>query len=262
MLSVSEGFPYEVVSQSGPLLSRPGPLKAGGWEVLLHEHPDRIFTKTLVLITKYRARVGYSGPQRYLLNKPHPSALQAPRILTQDLEKQVLHDRLDRLCGTPPPPYISSPLGLVEKHDGGWRRIHDLSYPHGESVNDGIPQEHGTLEYATFDDGVAALLCQGSGAILIKRDLADAFRHVPVAAADFWLLGFHYDKAFWIDRFLPFGLRTAPYLFDLFAKGLHWILAGLMRWSLILHYLDDFFAVLTPDTDIALYCRQFDNVCT
>ena len=36
-----------------------------------------------------------------------------------------------------------------------------------------------------FDDGVAALLAQGPESILVKRDLSDAFRHVPVATSDF-----------------------------------------------------------------------------
>lgn len=163
----------------------PGPLKSWGWELLLNGHPDRVYAKTLVLITKHGARVGYAGPHRYLLNKSHPSALEAPQILTQDLQKQRAHDPITKLDDVPEPPFISSPLGLVPKHDGGWRRIHDLSYPHGQSVNDGIPQEHGSLEYVTFDDGVNALLTQGPGATLIKRDLSDAFRHIPVAKLDY-----------------------------------------------------------------------------
>lgn len=239
----------------------PGPLKSWGWELLLNGHPDRVYAKTLVLITKHGARVGYAGPHRYLLNKSHPSALEAPQILTQDLQKQRAHDRITKLDDVPEPPFISSPLGLVPKHDGGWRRIHDLSYPHGQSVNNSIPQEHGSLEYVTFDDGVNALLTQGPGATLIKRDLSDAFRHIPVAKLDYWLLGFYCDESFWIDRFLPFGLRTSPYIFDLFAKGLHWILAARLGWELVLHYLDDFFAVLAPGADTDLYCRQFDAVC-
>ena len=80
--------------------------------------------------------------------------------------------------------YVYSPLGLVLKHDGGWRRIHDLSFPNGQSVNDGIPHEWGALEYTTFDDAVDALLLQGPGAQFVKRDLKDAFRHIPVATSD------------------------------------------------------------------------------
>ena len=127
---------------------------------------------------------------------PHPSALNAPELLTADLQKQVLHDRLTKINGPPEPLFISSPLGLVQKHDGGWRRIHDLSYPHGRSVNNGIPQEHEALEHVTFDDGIAAQLTQGPEAILVRRDLSDAFRHVPVATSDFWLLGFFCNDSY------------------------------------------------------------------
>ena len=157
--------------------------------------------------------------------------------------------------------YVCSPLGLVPKHDSGWRRIHDLSFPYGQSVNDGIPQEWGALEYATFDDAVNALLRQGPGAQFVKRDLKDAFRHIPVATSDQWLLGFHCDGHYWMERYLPFGLRTAPFLFDLFAKALNWILIAVLGWAFILHYLDDFFAVLSPTADAIAYGQQFDDLC-
>ena len=157
--------------------------------------------------------------------------------------------------------YVCSPLGLVPKHDGGWRRIHDLSFPRGQSVNDGIPHDWGALEYATFDDAVDALLSKGPGAQFVKRDLKDAFRHIPVALSDQWLLGFSCDGCYWIERYLPFGLRTAPFLFDLFAKALNWILIAVLGWTIILHYLDDFFAVLSPFDDALAYAQQFDHLC-
>ena len=170
------------------------------------------------------AKVGYRGLFRFQLFQSYPSALSAPDILIKDLQKQQYYNRLTRVGSNPLYPFISSPLGLVPKSDGGWRRIYDLSYPRGKSVNDGIPDDFGALEYATLNEAIAALLLRGIGAILVKRDLSDAFRHIPVASSDFWLLGFFCDDSYWIDRFLPFGLRTAPFLFNLFAKGLHWIL--------------------------------------
>ena len=154
--------------------------------------------------------------------------------------------------------FVCSPLGLVPKHDGGWRRIHDLSYPYGNSVNDGIPQDWGTLEYTTFDDAVVILLRQGPGALLVKRDLKDAFRHIPVAISDQWLLGFFCDDCYYLERYLPFGLRTSPFLFDLFAKALNWILIAVLHWNVILHYLDDFFAILPPTADAHAYGQEFD----
>ena len=171
--------------------------------------------------------------------------------------------RITRISGIPKEPFISSPLGLVPKADGGWRRIHDLSYPKRQltSVNSYIPEERGTLEYTTFDEAVDALISMGRGSKLVKRDLADAFRHIPVARSDWWLLGFFWQGHYYFDRFLPFGLRTSPYIFDLLAKGLHWILIAVLGWVTVLHYLDDFFAILPPGVDEQLYQHQFDILC-
>lgn len=181
--------------------------------------------------------------------------------MTADLHKQLQHDRLTQIDPQAEAQYVCSPLGLVPKHDGGWRRIHDLSFPQGQSVNDGIPHDWGSLEYATYDDAVDALLATGPGAQFVKRDLKDAFRHIPVTTSDQWLLGFECDGRYWIEHYLPFGLRTAPFLFDLFAKALNWILIAVLYWSIVLHYLDDFFAILPPHADANAYADQFDQVC-
>lgn len=101
----------------------------------------------------------------------------------------------------------------------------------------------------------------GKGSKLVKRDLADAFRHVPVARSDWWLLGFFWQDHYYFDRFLPFGLRTSPYIFDLLARVLHWILIAVLGWATVLHYLDDFFAILPPGVDEQLYQHQFDILC-
>lgn len=84
-------------------------------------------------------KIGYCGPSQYILGVPYPSAASAPQILAADIQKQLDHDRLTRLPSPPSSRFISSPLGLIPKADGGWRRIHDLSYPQGYSVNNHIP---------------------------------------------------------------------------------------------------------------------------
>lgn len=177
--------------------------------------------------------------------------------------KQIEANCITRIIGIPREPFISSPLGLVPKADGGWRLIHDLSYPKRKfiSVNSYIPEERGTLEYTTFDEAVAALSCMGRGSKLVKRDLADALRHVPVAKSEWWLLGFFWQGYYYFDRFLPFGLRTSPYIFDLLAKGLHWMLIAVLGWAVVLHYLNDFFAILPPGVDELRYQQEFDILC-
>ena len=65
-----------------------------------------------------------------------------------------------------------------------------------------------------------------------------------------------------MERYLPFGLRTSPFLFDLFARALNWIMIAILGWSFVLHYLDDFFAILPPQANAEAYCRDFDLVCS
>jgi len=261
LVYVSEGFPYDLSPSDEPDLPSGGPLLFEGWQKCLNDHPDRYFVAAILGIVKRGAKIGYIGPRVFRLGANHTSANEAPNILTADVNKQLQAGRLTVLTAPLPDHYVCSPLGLVAKHDGGWRRIHDLSAPKNTSVNDGIPRHRGALEYAAVDDAIAALLIQGRGAILLKEDLADAFRHVPVAISDRWLLGFQWDEVFYMENFLPFGLRTAPLLFDLFAKALHWMLVHLFKWRILLHYLDDFFAVLKPLTDPATYQKQWDWIC-
>ena len=65
----------------------------------------------------------------------------------------------------------------------------DLSCPRGSSVNDGIPTDPCSLQYASVDDAVAIIQQLGRDTQLVKLDLKDAYRIVPVHLADFPLLG-------------------------------------------------------------------------
>ena len=56
---------------------------------------------------------------------------------------------------------------------------------------------------------------------MIKRDLKSAFRHIPIAVSDYWLLIFEWEGQYYIDMCLPFDLRTAPRIFNLFAEVIH-----------------------------------------
>ena len=259
---VSKGLPNDVCPADEPDLDRPGPLLAEGWTFYLHGHPDKTYVRTLLGIIVRGAKVDYIGPQNlFQISKNHSSASEAPDVLAADVLKQLNAGRLNALPLPLPSNYICSPLGLVSKSDGGWRRIHDLSFPAGSFVNDEIPRDFGSLEYAAVDDAMAALILRGVGAVMLKEDLADAFRHVLVTMSDRWLLGFYWDDIFYTELFLPFGLRTASFLFDLFAKGVRYILAQVCRWRIVLHYLDDFFTILAPLTDSKSYKRTWRGLC-
>ena len=138
--------------------------------------------------------------------------------------------------------------------------IFDLSCPNGESVNDHIPVEYGSLRYESFQEALALVASIGRGAILLKKDLKAAFRHVPLSPYDYWLFFFRWKDDYYVELFLPFGLRTAPFLFNLFAEGLHWVFVYEYGWSLT-HYLDDSLSVFPPNTDPKPLSTLYDSVC-
>lgn len=89
------------------------------------------------------------------------------------------------------------------------------------ALNDGIPDSEGKIKYEMFEEAVRALLALGRGSLLAKLDLKDAFHHIPIRAAYWHLLGFKWDDSFYCAVVLSFGLKSAPYIFNLFAEALH-----------------------------------------
>ena len=72
-------------------------------------------------------------------------------------------------------------------------------------------------------------------------------RHVPVHPQDHHLLGIQWDNQVFVDRSLPFGLRSAPKVFTAFADLVAWAIhCRGVRW--LLHYLNDFLLFGAPDT--------------
>ncbi|GLB45363.1 putative transposition, RNA-mediated [Lyophyllum shimeji] len=112
-------------------------------------------------------------------------------------------------------------------------------------MNDGIPDAEASISYDFFSSAAEDLVASGRGSLLGKLDLRDAFKHIPVRRADWHLLGYTWREALWYDIVLVFGLRSAPYIFNLFAEALHWIIRRHIPGALR-HYLDDFLPIFPP----------------
>lgn len=115
----------------------------------------------------------------------------------------------------------------------------DLSSPAGASVNDGIDSEWASVSYATVDMLALVVLEAGRGSFLVKADVKEAYRMVPVHPQDRWLLGISWGPTVYVDNVLPFGLRSAPKIFTAIADAAQWLMVnrGVDR---LLHYMDDF----------------------
>ena len=123
-------------------------------------------------------------------------------------------------------------FGLVPKghQPGRWRLIVDLSSPKGASVNDGIEPEVCSARYTSVDAACKRVVAKGRGATLTKFDVEGAFRTVPVHPDDRWLLGMKWEGKVYVDKVLPFGLRSAPKLYNAVPDALLWICCSLMGW--------------------------------
>ena len=193
--------------------------------------------------------IGYEGPQ-FPLTAPHlPTALSHPHVIDKALREECVAGRMAGPYSHPPLPNLRcSGLGVVPKKDGGWRVIYHLSAPTGRSINDFINPVRFSLHYCTTDAAIAIINTLGKTTLMGKIDLKAAFRQIPVRREDWNLLGIHWRGEWYVDKCLPFGLRSSPALFNQLAEAIEWILRHCSGVRHIIHYLADFFTAGPSDS--------------
>ena len=157
----------------------------------------------------------------------HPSSENNPSIIANYLREEV---RIGRPVGAvahyfPQLLVHMSPTGLIPKpYSDSWRLIVDLSSTWGSSVNEGNSTKSCSLQYSSVDDVVSIIRHLGSHAELVKMDLSNVYRIVPVHPDNQLLLGISWQGSTFVDRALPFGLHSAPKIFTVVADCLAWSL--------------------------------------
>ncbi len=223
------------------------------WARYLTDYPDPIYVESLLHIIDYGAAIGFSGLQSAQACRNLSTALEHPDTVAADIAALCLQQRMHGPFAAPPLPlFCASPLGVVShpRNPAKLRVINYLSWPDGQSVNDGIPDTEASIVYEAFDSTVSEIRRLGRGCLLAKLDLKDAFRHIPVRPADWNLLGCTWGGQFYYSIVLVFGAKSAPYIFNLFAEGFHWIAQRHIPASLR-HYLDDFLPIFPPHTSLS-----------
>jgi len=108
------------------------------------------------------------------------------------------------------------------------------------------------MQYSAIEAPIQAVQGFGSKSILIHHDTQSAFRDLTISPID-TPLGFQWEDAFYTQHGLPFGLRTAPYLFNLCAEVFHCILKMQIETANIgapiINNIDDFFVSVRPRSD-------------
>ena len=174
------------------------------------------------------------------------SALEHPDVVQAYLDREVRLGRMARLAPNDMAAVTTlglqiSPCGVIPKcnRPDKWRLIVNLSAPLGASTNDAIDSELSSVAYASIDDAGHMINLLGQGCLLAKFDLQEAYRAVPVHPVDQPKLAVSWNGVTFVDRALPFGLRSAPKLFSALTDGFIWILHQ-NGSNHALHYLDDF----------------------
>ena len=143
-----------------------------------------------------------------------------------------------------PFPCHVSPFLTREKHNSANRHvILDLSFPVGQSVNDGVAKDkylntYFHLNYPSVNSIVNNLKRLGPSAKIYKIDISRAFRHIRIDPGDLDLLGLQHQHLF-IDGTLPFGFRHGSIFFQRCTDAVRFIMRDSFKFPYLYNYIDD-----------------------
>ena len=186
------------------------------WRDLLVDYSDNIICEFLEFgfPLDFNTAVALATNER----RNHKGAKEHPEYVSNYLKNETGKSRIAGPFTSNPlsVPIMVSPLNTVPKAGSDERRvIVDLSWPlETGSVNSGISKEYYLeqkieLHYASIEDVCQMVLNLGSGALIFKRDLRQAYRQFPVDPSDYYLLGYYWDEQYFFDTVLAMGQRNA-----------------------------------------------------
>ena len=156
------------------------------------------------------------------------SASQHPDVIDKYIQAELEEDRIKGPFHSHLAPSVHiNRFGVIpKKHQAGkWRLITDLSFPEGASINDAIDSTLCSLKYITVDQVAQQAVRLGKGSLLAKIDIKAAYRLVPVSPYQRHYLGMSWKNQIYVDSMLPFGLRSAPKIFNAIADALEWCIS-------------------------------------
>ena len=190
-------------------------------------------------------RLGCTNEPSATISPNHQSILKFSKIVDEKLDTEK---RLGRIAGPfESPPYehfVCSPLAIIPRSvPGKFRLIHNLSSPHDNSVNLGIPPDMSAVQYDNIEVVIDLVKKFGHGSLMAKTDIEDAFRIIPINPLDYHLLGFRWRNKFYNDLVLTMGASSSCNIFNKFSSALKWIMLNKYDACGMSHILDDFFFI-------------------
>ena len=242
----------------------PSELNCDAWDNLLMNYHDQDLTKFL--------RFGW--PSNYTAPTPptpslrnHPSAVAYLSELDSFVEKECAKGAL--LGPFPNPPFAPwtqvSPLMTAEKKDSCRRRvIIDLSFPEGNSVNDGVARNFfqgvGTsYTLPTVHDLAQRIIALGPGTLLWKTDLERAYRQLRSDPLDYPLMGIVHRGLHYTDICPSFGCRGSSAAQQRVSTAVCHLMS--LQGFSTLAYIDDFCGAHSSYSEAVAAFATFESLC-
>lgn len=219
--------------------------------------------------------LGYRGPQkRRTLANNHKLRAGNKVVLWNKLMKEVKNLRLSGPYLEPPFKYfLQSPITLIKKKgstsedpDENTRLIVDLSWPHGDSLNDHTPDEVKKVKYPLFDKSIHMCLTEGKGCYLSRTDCKSAFLMLPLATDQFrWVVlmcrhPVSGKKFYFCVKTVIFGSGTSCFLYMKLSNALAHIFRKKSGGD-INNFLDDFLTCKIDELGCNEYLSIFMSIC-
>ena len=229
------GIPLTLLSGSWPWLAKPGrkhttPIKVDRLRTLLVDHPDHQFTEYIFHGLERGFSVGYTPPLQNTSCPNLPSASQHPEFVSTSLQEacwrgetagplwhQTLpnHVRIRRWCRSKeiretsphPPPFL--PLGPQRQ----WR------HPKGRLQSPLCDHRRCYFSYPS----------SRSWLLPIESRHQVGIPHLPGPSRRLAPPGIHWQRKYYFECALPFGLRSSPAIFNSDADAVEWILVNKSR---------------------------------
>ena len=156
--------------------------------------------------------------------------------ITSYFEAEVTDRRMLGPFTTPPSgefwgKAVAFPVSEVDKSDGKYRTIFNLSYDLENSTTAGIPKAAGFTTYPSFERVAMEMTDIGLQSVYFAMfDIQTAFRQLRIRPEDWiyqvvaWQRTKNGPREWYIDLALPFGIRIGPAVFNRFGDLLHFIL--------------------------------------
>ncbi|XP_060077427.1 uncharacterized protein LOC132556980 [Ylistrum balloti] len=233
------------------------PINLTALKTALDGHPDENFVNFLLDGLTFGFDTGFQFlPLNSFECSNLKSALADHESVTDLVNKEVVRGYLlGPFDHIPYKNYRINPIGLAEhKYSKKKRLIVDMSAPHQDvnnpSLNSLIDKITCSLKYTSIDDAIRVIKELHQNAWLMKTDITDAFKLLPIKPELWPYHGICWDGKYYFFTRLVFGSRSSPKLFDNLSRAICWIAQNKYNIQHILHLLDDFL-VIEPASAIA-----------